>query len=219
MDIIKRAEGPTPWVSPIVPVPKPKAADPDDIRICTDMRQANKAICCERHITPTLDELQARLNGTKVFSRIDLRSGYNQLVLHKDSWYITTFSTHIAQVINNTQSALNISDDIIVFGNTQCEHDKALLEVCISLVKNGLTANLPKCEFGMSELQYYGMIFSGDGMAPDPRRLEDLLQMAEPSSVPEVQSLVGMANYNAKFIPHYSTLMEPIRTLTHQGRK
>ena len=50
-DIIERVEGPTPWVSPIVPAPKPKA--PDEVRLCTDMRAANKAIMRERHITPT----------------------------------------------------------------------------------------------------------------------------------------------------------------------
>jgi hypothetical protein len=50
-DIIERVEGPTPWVSPIVVVPKKET---EEIRICTDMRQANKAIKRERHLVPTL---------------------------------------------------------------------------------------------------------------------------------------------------------------------
>ena len=67
-DIIEVAEGPTPWVSPIVIVPKPK--DPDSIRMCVDMRSANKAIERERHITPTMDEIIVKLNGAKIFSKL-----------------------------------------------------------------------------------------------------------------------------------------------------
>jgi hypothetical protein len=49
LDIIERVDGPTPWVSPIVVAPKPK--NPDEIRICVDMRLLNKAVKRERHIT------------------------------------------------------------------------------------------------------------------------------------------------------------------------
>ncbi|KAI2646664.1 hypothetical protein H4Q32_027926 [Labeo rohita] len=54
-DIIEAVTGPTPWVSPIVTPPKPK--DPDKVRICVDMRQANTAIQRERHLTPTIDDV------------------------------------------------------------------------------------------------------------------------------------------------------------------
>ena len=92
-DIIEKVEGPTPWVSPIVVVPK--GSDLQDIKLCVDMRQANKAIKRERHLTPTLDEIMADLNNAKVFSKLDLNQGYHQLELHEDSRYITTFSTHV----------------------------------------------------------------------------------------------------------------------------
>ena len=93
LDIIEPARGATPWVSPIVAAPKPR--NPNEIRICIDMRQANKAIRRERHPQPTLDDIQNRLNGASVFSKLDLRSGYHQLILDEQSRYITTFSTHI----------------------------------------------------------------------------------------------------------------------------
>ena len=92
-DIIERAEGPTPWVSPIVVVPKPHNAN--KIRICVDMRSLNKAIIRERHIIQTTDDIIAALNGCKVFSKIDLNQGYHQLPLHPDSRHLTTFSTHV----------------------------------------------------------------------------------------------------------------------------
>ena len=106
------------------------------------MREANKAIQRERHQTPTLDELINDLNGATFFSKLDLRSGYHQLELNRDSRYITTFSTHmglfqykrlnfgissaseifqetIHSIIQDIQGAKNISDDVIVFFGKQ----------------------------------------------------------------------------------------------------
>ena len=92
-DIIERAEGPTPWVSTIVVVPKP--SKPNEIRICVDMRSLNQAIIRERHVIPTIDDVVSDLNGCKVFSKIDLNQGYHQIPLHSDSRQFTKFSTHL----------------------------------------------------------------------------------------------------------------------------
>ena len=71
----------TPWVSPIVTPPKKNG----DVRMCVDIRMANKAIERERHPMPTIDELIHDLNGSNVFSKMDLKAGYNQLVLEEES--------------------------------------------------------------------------------------------------------------------------------------
>ena len=63
---IEPVDGPTPWVSPLVVTPKPK--NPDEIRLCIDRRQPNRAIFRERHITPTIDDLIHDLNGAIVVS-------------------------------------------------------------------------------------------------------------------------------------------------------
>ena len=92
-DIIEKVQGdPTPWVSPIVVVPK---KDSESVRICVDMRKPNQAILRERHQMSTVEELTSDLNGAKVFSKIDLTSGYHQLELTPESRSITTFSTHV----------------------------------------------------------------------------------------------------------------------------
>lgn len=64
-DIIEKVEGPTPWISPVVLVPKP--SKPNGIRLCVDMRAANTAIIRERHITPTIDDIFYLLNGSAFF--------------------------------------------------------------------------------------------------------------------------------------------------------
>lgn len=92
-DIIEPVSGPTPWVSPIVCVPKPN--NKSEIRICVDMRCPNTATQRERHISSTVDDSIHDLNGAGYFSKIDLRSGYHQLEINLESREITTFSTHI----------------------------------------------------------------------------------------------------------------------------
>ena len=77
-DIIERAEGPTPWVSPIVVVPKP--SKPNEVRISVDTRFLNQAIIRERHVIPTIDDVMSDLNGCKVFSKIDLNQGYHKTI-------------------------------------------------------------------------------------------------------------------------------------------
>ena len=97
------------------------------------MRQPNRAILRERHITPTIDGLIHDLKGATVFSKIDLNSGYHQLELAPENRYITTFSTHrglrrytsinfgtssaaevfqdaIQQVLSGIEGARNVSD-------------------------------------------------------------------------------------------------------------
>ena len=65
LDITEKVDGATEWVSPIVVAPKKKG----EIRVCVDMRQANTAIKTERHITPTIDDIIAKLSGSTVFSK------------------------------------------------------------------------------------------------------------------------------------------------------
>ena len=93
MDIIERVEGPKPWVSPIVVVPKPH--NPEEIHICVDMRYPNIAIGRERHMSPTVDDIISELGQAKVFAKLDLNQGYHLLELSPESRYITTFSTHV----------------------------------------------------------------------------------------------------------------------------
>jgi hypothetical protein len=91
LDIIEKVDGPTPWVSPIVVVPK----DSGEVRICVDMREANRAVKREKHLMPTIDDLIADLNSATVFSKLEFSSGYHQFELSPESRNITTFSTHV----------------------------------------------------------------------------------------------------------------------------
>lgn len=233
-DIIEEVKNePTPWVSPIVTPPKQNG----DVRLCVDMREANKAIERERHQMPTIDELIHDMNGAKVFSKLDLTAGYNQLVLQEESRYITTFATHmglyrykrlnfgtnsasevfqktISEVIQGIGGSKNISDDIIVYAKNQSDHDIALDKVFRAIHKSGMTLNKSKCEFNKTEITFFGVVFGQDGISPSNQKVEAVKQMPEPTNVTEMRSFLGMTSYSSRFIQNYATISEPLRRLT-----
>lgn len=87
--IIEKVKGPSPWVSPIVPVLK----DSGDVRLCVDMRQANQAVIRETHPLPLVDEILGSMNGAKYFSKVDIKDAYHQVEISERSRPITTFIT------------------------------------------------------------------------------------------------------------------------------
>ena len=68
----------------------------------------------------------------------------------------------------------NISDDIYVGGPDKGTHDQHLKQVFRRLHDNGLTINLPKCEFRVPTMLFFGHVFSEKGMSPDPQKVEAL---------------------------------------------
>ncbi|XP_055548643.1 uncharacterized protein K02A2.6-like isoform X1 [Wyeomyia smithii] len=91
-DIIESAPRDSPWISRLVV--RPKAGNADEIRICVDMRDANKAIVPQHHPLPTFDDIIPHLHNCKYFSKIDLNKAFHQIELAEESRPITTFATH-----------------------------------------------------------------------------------------------------------------------------
>lgn len=236
MDIIEKVKGPTPWVSPIVVVPKPSG----EIRLCVDMRRANEAIVRERHPIPTVDEVLQDMTQSSVFSKLDLKWGYHQLELSEESRDITTFSTHaglyrykrlmfgvtsapeiyqhaIQQALHGCEGVRNISDDIILHGKDDQQHDERLEKLLQRLQQRGLTLNGEKCKFKMPQLEFMGYLLSARGIGPTESKVEAVVNAREPESVAEVRSFMGLVNFSAKFIPNLATVSEPLRQLTRKG--
>ncbi|GFN82395.1 hypothetical protein PoB_000890100 [Plakobranchus ocellatus] len=189
MGVIEKATGPTPWVSPLVIVPKPKNPD--------EMRAPNTAIRREKHNTPTLNELSTTLADAKYFIRIDLNQGYNQLELNEESRYITTFATHrglycykrlnfgvnsaaeifqevIRQTLNGLSGVINVSDDILVYGKSKEVHNQNLRKVLERLRSKNLTLNKKKFEFMKPSREFLENFFSAEVFKPCPSKLQKI---------------------------------------------
>ena len=224
-------EGPGPWVNPVVIVPKNNG----EIRLCVDMIQANQPILRRRYPIPTVDEVLHTMNGSKVFSKLDLKWGYHQLELSPESREITTFATpdglfrykrllfgvcsaseqyqhEIASALAGIEGVENISYDIVVHAPDTETHNRRLHQT----IECGLTLNAEKCLFNTDRLVFMGMLLSEKGIGPTADRVKAVLEVEEPKSASDVRNFLGLANYSSRFIPHFATLSEPLRRLTRK---
>ena len=237
-DIIEEVpDTPTSWISPLVVAPKPDG----DIRVCVDMRRANEAIIRERHPIPTIEEVLYDLNGSTVFSKLDLKWGFHQVELEEESREITTFVTHrglyrykrlmfgissapekyqriISDVIRGCKGVANIADDLIVHGKDAGEHDKNLHAVLQRLRERGLTLNGAKCQFRLHKLTFFGHNLSREGVSPSEEKIVAVVNAQPPKNASEVRSFVQIVQYSSKFIPNFSQVAEPLRKLLRKDQ-
>ena len=234
LDVIEQVKKPSDWVSPAHIVPKPNG----DIRLTIDMREANKAVKRERHPIPTMEEMLLDMNQSKIFSKLDLKWGYHQIMLDEKSRNITTFSTHIGlfrykrllfgvnaavevyqheirRVIQGIPGVANMSDDIIVHGEDRAQHDSRLRMVFQRLQDAGLTLNREKCKFALPEIEFLGHKLSANGIDPGAGKVEAIQNARQPANAEEVRSFLGLVTYLCKFIPNLTEISEPLRKLTH----
>ena len=175
--IISQVEQPTPWVSSLVVTTKKSGA----LRICIDPRPLNKALKRETYQMPVLDELLPELAQAKVFSTVDLRSGFWHCVLDEQSSLLTTFSTphgryrwlrlpfglsvspeifqkRLTQAIEGLDGVLNIADDILIFGVGDTEetanayHDAKLQALLERCRDHGVVLNQAKPKLRLAKM-------------------------------------------------------------------
>ena len=234
-------------ISRLVPVPKRiEGSDEIGVRLTMDWRNLNKNLEKVHHAVPTVEQLKHDLNGARVFSQIDLKDAFYQLPLDEESKRLTTFSTPwglkrcsrliqgatpsssichevLRRDLQGIRGSLNIADNILVWGIGSSDevatedHDRALREVFEMFRRTGLTLNRRKCVFGATRTKFFGYVFSAEGVLPDGDKVTALREAEPPKSKEEVRSFLGMAGFNAQFIPHYATISEPLRHLTKKG--
>lgn len=122
-------------------------------------------------------------------------------------------------VLQGVEGARNISDDIIVFGKNQVDHDEALRTVLQRMRENNLTANPDKCLFNQSSIDFFGHHFSADGISADDKKISSLINASAPKNATEARSFLGLAQYLARFIKDFASISAPIRQLTHKNAK
>lgn len=215
----------SPWGAPVLFVPKPNGK----LRMCCDFRMLNKQTIKNKFPLPRIDDLLDVLHGKKVFSSLDLQSGYWQIALRPDDMRKTAFNTHfghfeykvmcfgLANAPATFQSLMNnifkdylgkfvvvYLDDILIFSDTPEEHMRHLELVLQRLREHKLYAQLPKCDFGLSELKFLGHMVGAFGVKPDPAKVKVVQEWPEPTNAAELRSFLGLAQYFRKFIQGYA---------------
>jgi len=171
------------------------------LRLCIDYRQLNKVTVKNKYPLPRIDDLFDQLKGACVFSKIDLRSGYHQVMIKEKDMQKTAFRTRYGHyefvvmpfgltnapaifmdLMNRVfRSYLDkfvvvFIDDILIYSSSQMEHANHLREVLETLMRNKLYAKLSKCEFWLNEVVFLGHVISEKGISVDPKKIEAVLR-------------------------------------------
>ena len=229
LDVIEKVNDPTSWVNPLVVVEKPNG----DIRICLDMRQANRTILREKHPVPTVEETLQEISEAKVFSKLDLNTAFHQIELHPDSRDITTFAAQdglyrykclffgvnmateefqqlIWQILKDRPGAHNLHDDVRVVGCNQEEHDETVERVMRKFEGNGLTLNCDKCVIIATSMSYIGEVLTGEELQVADKRVEAIVHAPRPQNQSEVRSFFALCSILRQVYPRVFKNIKPI---------
>jgi hypothetical protein len=191
------------------------------MRMCIDYRELNKVTIKNRYPLPRIDNLLDQLQGARVFSKVDLRSGYHQVRVKEEDIPKTTFRTRYEHYeflvmsfrLTNAPAAFMDTmnkvfhyyldqftvvfiDDILIYSKTLEEHKNHLRKVLERLRSEKLYAKLEKCEFWLDRVSFLGHVISGKRVAIDLEKVKAVVEWTRPTSVIEIQNFLGLNDLN-----------------------
>ena len=230
----------SPWGAPVIFVPKKDGTQ----RMCVDYRALNEVTVKNKYPLPRIEDLFDQMRGAKVFSKIDLRSGYHQMKIRPSdipktaftsryglfeytvmSFGLTNAPAYFMYLMNKVfmeyldKFVVVFIDDIMIYSKSEEEHEEHLRLVLQKLREHQLYAKFSKCEFWIKEVSFLGHIISDGGISVDPGKVRDVLKWNPPQTVTEIRSFLGLAGYYRRFIEGFSKIVKPLTTLLEKGRE
>jgi hypothetical protein len=223
------------YSSPVVPVKKKDGT----IRMCIDYRKLNSKTKPDRHPIPNLLDAVYNLHGTEFFTSLDLVKGYHQIPLDEKSKEYTAFSTskghwqwcrlpfglrnapaafqrEIMKVLQEfSQRKVTVYiDDILINDVSFDDHLELVRQVLTALKNHNLKIKPQKCSWFKPEVEFLGHIVGRNGIKKLPTYVEAISAFPMPNTVKEMQSFLGVINFQRKFIPGCSEISKPLSNVT-----
>ncbi|GJU99726.1 putative reverse transcriptase domain-containing protein [Tanacetum coccineum] len=227
----------SPWGAPVLFVKKKDGS----FRMCIDYRELNKLTVKNRYPLPRIDALFDQLQGSNVYSKIDLRSGYHQLRVREQDIPKTAFRTRYGHYefqvmpfgLTNAPAVfmdlmnrvckpyldkfvIVFIDDILIYSKDKKEHEEHLKAILELLKKEELYAKFSKCEFWIPKVQFLGHVIDSQGIHVDPAKIESIKDWASPKTPTEIRQFLGLAGYYRRFIEGFSKVAKPMTKLTQK---
>ena len=225
----------SPWASAVVLVRKKDGS----LRFCIDLRKLNARMVKDAYSLPRIEDLLDSLNGSCIFTSIDLKAGYWQVEMDPQSIPLTAFTVGplgfyecvkmpfgltnapatFQRLMETCLGDLHLNwciiylDDVVIFSKSPEEHIEWLDAVLTKIEDAGLKLKPSKCEFFKHRIAYLGHIVSDKGIETDPKKIEAILKWPVPKTVHDVRSFLGFTNYYRKFIYKYAQKAKPLNKL------
>jgi hypothetical protein len=214
------------------------------LRLCVDYQPLNAVTIKNKYMLPCIDILFDHIVGAKIFSKVDLRSGYHQIKIRlKDipktvfsiryelyeylimSFGLTNAPAHFMYLMNSIfmleldKFVVVFVDDILVYSKIEDEHEQHLWIILQRLRDHQLYAKFSKCAFWLNELPFLGHVISAEGIAVNPSKVQEVLNWKYSRSVTQIRSLLGLAGYYHQFILNFSKIVKPMTKLLEKDAK
>jgi hypothetical protein len=230
----------------VMPLKKDIYGNWTEKRMCGDYRRINKFTKFDRYAIPTPKENFEAIGHAKVFSTLDLCSGYHQIGLREDDkektafwginedgkdrlfqWKFLSFGLKNAlvefqRVMDRVFLGLEFVrcyiDDIIVFSTSPKKHRAHLTKVFVRLRLHGLKLHPSKCKFYCDRVEYLGHMIYPRGLGVVASKVEVVMSIPRPRDVSRLRAFLGLCNYYHKFVKTFSTIAKPLTMLTRSDQ-
>ncbi|GJT43538.1 putative reverse transcriptase domain-containing protein [Tanacetum coccineum] len=224
----------SPWGAPVLFVKKKDRS----FQMCIDYRELNKLTVKNQYPLLRIDDLFDYLQGSSVYSKIDLRSGYHQLRVRDEDIPKTEFMTRYGHYefqvmpfgLTNALAVFTVLmnrvckpfldkfvivfiDDILIYSRNKVEHERHLKQILELLKKEELYSKFSKCDFWLSNLQFLGNVIDREGIHVDPAKIESIRDWASPKTPIEIRQFLGIAGYYRRFIESFSKIVRNTKFL------
>lgn len=236
--VIEPCDGP--WSSPIVLVTKKDGTT----RFCIDFRVVNQLTRKDAYPLPRIEDNIDALQGSTLYSTLDLISGFWQVEVDprdrdKTAFSVgggglyrfvtmpfglcnapATFERLMERVLKGLQWEIAVLyiDDVVVFSKTVDEHLERLDRVLERFREAGLRLKASKCQLLSERVEFLGYIISANGVEVEPGKIAKVKQWPTPKCLRDVRSFVGLCAYYRRFVPDFSTICKPLFMLTKKGQ-
>lgn len=234
--IVERSR--SPYNSPAFLVKKAPVDCKQAKRLVHDYSALNKTTYDQYFNLPLIDDVTNKLFGSRIFTVMDVRGAFNQVLLEEESRELTAFSTQkghyqyrcvpfgiqsgpvawnfTANIIFNKYINKNMFcyvDDILIYSGDVKSHIDLLERIFIQLIKHNIKLRIGKCSFFKPYARYLGFIFSRDGLKADERKTICIKNFPVPRNLKETQRFVGMCSFYRRFVPGFSKIATDLYAL------
>ncbi|GJE98040.1 polyprotein, partial [Phanerochaete sordida] len=213
-----------------------------NLRPCQDYRYLNEGTVKNAYPLPLISDLLDKVKGFRRFTKMDLRSGYNNVrIKDGDQWKAAfktsrglfeptvmffglcnspaTFQAMMNDIFKDMlgEGWLQIyMDDLLICGDNDDDMQAKTLRVVERLRDNDLFVKPEKCVFNTDTVEFLGMIISHNNVSMDPVKVKGVLEWPTPTTVKQVRGFLGFGNFYRRFIDHYSDIVRPLTELTRK---